>query len=70
MKNLLPNKVYDVLKWVCLIAIPAIGEAYMRLAEVWSLPYAHQVNETALILTFLIGALIGVSTIKYNKDNT
>ncbi len=67
MKSFLSDHAYEILKWVALIAIPALGEAYMRLANVWHLPYAQQVNETALILTFLIGALIGVSTVQYNK---
>lgn len=68
MKQLLPNKLYDVLKWLALIAIPAIGEAYLRLSNVWDLPYGQQVNETALIVTFVLGALIGISTVQYNKN--
>ena len=68
MKSFLPDKVYEILKWVALIAIPALGEAYLRLSNVWNLPYGQAINETALILTFLIGALIGVSTVQYNKN--
>lgn len=67
MKSFLPDKVYEVLKWVALIVIPALGEAYLRLADVWGLPYGQAINETALILTFFIGALIGVSTVQYNR---
>lgn len=67
MNNLLSNKAYDILKWLALIVIPACGEAYARLANVWNLPYASQINETALVATFLIGALIGISTIQYNN---
>lgn len=68
MKTLLPDKVYEVLKWLALIVIPAVGEAYARLANVWNLPYGQQVNETALIITFVLGALIGISTVQYNKQ--
>ena len=67
MKTLLSDKAYEVLKWIAVIAIPTIGEAYTRLANVWNLPYGTQVAETALIATFIIGALIGISTIQYNK---
>lgn len=67
MKNILSNKAYDILKWIALIVVPVIGEAYGRLATIWGLPYASQVQETALVVTFVIGALIGISTIKYNK---
>ena len=68
MKTLLSDKVYEVLKWLALIAIPALGEAYVRLANVWNLPYGSQINETALIITFVLGALIGISTVQYNKN--
>ena len=68
MKTLLPDKVYEVLKWLALIAVPALGEAYARLANVWNLPYGSQINETALIITFILGALIGISTVHYNKQ--
>lgn len=68
MKNFLSNTAYDIIKWCCVIVIPALGEAYMRLANIWDLPYASQVNETALVLTFLLGAIIGISTAQYNKN--
>ncbi len=68
MKTLLPNKLYEVLKWLAIVAIPAFGEAYVRLSAVWNLPYGQQVNETALIVTFVLGALLGISTIQYNKQ--
>lgn len=67
MKTLLPDKVYEVLKWIAVIVIPALGEAYTRLANVWNLPYGTQIAETALIVTFILGALLGISTIQYNK---
>ncbi len=66
----LPGKVYDILKWVAIVLIPVLGEAYMRLADVWGLPLAQEVNETALIATFVLGAILGISTFRYNKDKT
>ena len=68
MRSFLSDKAYEILKWLGLIAIPALGEAYVRLANVWNLPYGQQINETALVITFIIGALIGISTIQYNKS--
>ena len=64
---ILKNKVYDVLKWVSLIALDAIGVAYKGLAEIWNLPYGTQVMATCSVLSVLIGTLIGISTINYNK---
>lgn len=65
----LPDKVYDVLKWICLIALPALSTFYGILAEIWDLPYAVQIPRTITAVALLIGALIGVSQISYNKDN-
>lgn len=70
MRSFLSDKVYEVLKWIALVAIPALGEAYIRLADAWNLPYAQQINETALVVTFILGAIIGVSTIQYNKNTS
>lgn len=64
----LNDKVYNVLKWVALIALDAIGVAYKGLAEVWNLPYGEQIMTTCAILSVLIGTLIGVSTYSYNKN--
>ena len=63
------NKVYDVLKWVALVALDAIGYFYQELAEVWTLPYGDEVLKTCVAISILIGALIGVSSEKYKKDN-
>ena len=65
----LPNSVYEVLKWISLIALDAFGYAYDQLANVWGLPFGPQVQDTCQIIALLIGVLIGVSTYKYNKDN-
>lgn len=67
MKTLLSDKVYEILKWVTIIVIPALGEAYARLASIWGLPAGQLVAETALVITFLLGALLGISTAQYNK---
>lgn len=36
----LNNKVYDVLKWIALIVIPALATAYVSLAAIWGWPIA------------------------------
>lgn len=62
------NKIYDVLKYLALIVFNAVGLAYEQLAEVWNLPYGTQVMRTCAILSTLLGALIGLSSSKYNKQ--
>lgn len=67
---MLSNKVYDILKWVCIIVLPAIATLYMGLAKIWDLPYATEVPQTITVVDAFLGALLGVSTINYNKDET
>lgn len=64
---MLPNKLYDVLKWITMIVIPALATAYVGLASIWGWPYADEVAKTAAVFCTLLGALLGISTAQYNK---
>lgn len=64
----LPNKVYDILKWITLVVIPALSTAYVGLSSVWGFPFADEVAKTACVVCTLIGALIGISTAQYNAS--
>jgi len=68
MKNFLSNKAYDILKLIGFTIVPLIGEAYIRLANVWNLPLADQINETALVIVFIFSVLLGASSIVYNRN--
>ena len=63
----LPDKIYDVLKWIDLICIPALATFYVALAGVWNWPYAAEVAKTAAAVCTLLGALLGISTAEYRK---
>lgn len=64
----LPDNVYDILKWITMIVIPALATAYVGLAAVWGWPFADQIAKTAAVICTLLGALLGISTAQYNKD--
>lgn len=63
----LPNKIYNILKYICLIALPACSWLYSQLSTVWNLPYGQQIPQTISMVATFLGILIGVSTYKYNK---
>lgn len=65
---LLNDRVYDVMKWVALIVLPASGTLYFALAGIWNLPYGEEVTATIIALNAFLGALLGFSTVKYNKS--
>ena len=68
-KTLLTNTAYDILKWVALIALNAIGLCYLSVATIWGLPYGEEINRTCQALSLVLGTLIGVSTAQYNSIN-
>lgn len=63
------NKIYDVLKWFALVALDAVGLFYSTLSGIWGLPYGDEILATCAAMSLLIGALIGVSSVQYNKTN-
>lgn len=65
--TMLNNKVYDVLKWIALILIPAVGALYFGLAQIWGFPYGEEIVGTLTLIDTFLGALLGISTVQYNK---
>ena len=63
------DKLYDVLKWIAMILLPAMGTLYFALAGIWGFPYAEQVVGTVTAVDTFLGVLLGISTSQYNKSN-
>lgn len=61
------NKVYDVLKWITLVALPATTALWLALANIWGFPYAEAIGATLAAVTTFLGALLGISSLQYNK---
>ena len=61
------NKVYDVLKWIAMYLLPAVGTLYFALAGIWGLPYGEQIVGTITAIDTFLGVILGISTTKYNK---
>lgn len=62
------NKVYDVLKWIAMYFLPAIGTLYFALSGIWNLPYGEQVVGTITAIDTFLGVILGISTSQYNKN--
>ena len=65
----LSNKVYDILKYVVTIGLPAVTTLWLTLASIWGFPYAEPIGATLGAITVFLGALIGVSSAKYKALN-
>lgn len=68
-KWLIPDKAYDVLKWVGLIVCPALSVFMLSLGQTWGIPYASEIAMSISIAGTAIGAVIGVSAIKGGEAN-
>ena len=62
---ILSNKVYDILKWITLVVLPALATFYMALAQSWNLPYPTEIAATIAALDLFLAALLGVSSSNY-----
>lgn len=61
------NKLYDVLKFVAQIVLPALGTLYFALAGIWGWPYGEEIVGTITAVDAFLGAVLGISTAAYNK---
>lgn len=63
----LSNKAYDILKWIAMYLLPALGTLYFALAGIWGLPYGEEIVGTITAVDTFLGVLLGISAAKYNK---
>ena len=64
------NKVYDSLKWLALVFLPALGTLYFALAGIWGFPYGEQIVGTLTAIDTFLGVCLGISTKQYNKGQS
>ena len=64
---ILNDRVYDILKWIAMVCLPALGTLYFALAGIWGFPYGEQIVGTIMAIDTFLGALLGISSIQYNK---
>lgn len=62
------SKVYDVLKFLAQIVLPALGTLYFALASIWGFPYAEQVVGTITAIDTFLGVILGISSTRYYKS--
>ena len=62
------NKLYDAFKWCFAVVLPALAALYYAIAGIWGLPYAEQICGTIAAIVAFGNALLGISSIQYNKS--
>ena len=64
----LSNRVYDILKYIVTIVLPALTTRWLTIASIWHIPYGEPIGATMGAITVFLGALIGISSKNYNSS--
>ena len=62
------TKVYDVLKYMQRIALPALAALYVALAKIWAWPYSAEIAGTIAAVVTFMGAVLEISSAEYHKQ--
>lgn len=63
------NKTYDILKWVALVGLYALATLVNGIGDIWNISYTEQVVQTINLVGTVLGIVLGISNINYNKNN-
>lgn len=63
----LPDKIYDWLKYITIIVLPACGSLWAGLSKIWGLPFAAEIPATIMVICTFLGAILCISTAQYNQ---
>lgn len=61
------NKIYDILKFIAQIVLPALATFYVTIANIWNLPFGEQISGTIMAIDTLLGAVLMISSSNYKK---
>lgn len=65
----LPDKVYECMKWLVVVVIPAVCTFYAFLADRTGLPYGSLVSEIGGAACTMLGIILGISTAEFRRTN-
>ena len=68
MKQFLPDKLYDWLKWISIVCLPALSVFVSVISKIWNwADLGSMIAQTITAVAVLLGALLGVSAIQYKN---
>lgn len=63
------NKIYDILKWIAIIVLPALSTLISVVFKIWGIAYGPEIAQTITAIATFLGAVLMVSNATYKKDN-
>lgn len=66
---MIPNKMYDIMKWVVMIVIPALLTCFTTIAGLVGMPTSTIALVVGIVsaITTCAGTILGISSAAYNK---
>ena len=61
------NKVYDILKWLAMLFLPALAILVKTVFLIWNIPYGDQISATIVAVNAFLGAILGISNTVYKS---
>lgn len=64
--QILNDKWYDILKWIAIVALPALSTFIVVISKIWGWPdMGSMIAQTVTAVALLIGSLLGISSHLY-----
>lgn len=63
------NKIYDILKYIALFVLPALATLIITIFGIWDIPYGEAIAGTITAINTFLGAILKISTDKYNANS-
>lgn len=67
---LINDKVYNIIKWIIVYLLPALGTLYFSVSQLWGIPHAEQILGTISSVTIFLSMLLGISGSSYKKNGS
>jgi len=61
------NDIYDKLKWIAQIFLPAFSTFLFAIGKIWNLPYYIEVTSSMTAFDAFLGIVLGISSANYYK---
>lgn len=61
------NEVFDVLKWCCMLFLPALAVLVKTICTIWNLPLGNEISTTIMAVNAFLAAILGISHIQYKN---
>lgn len=62
------NEIYDLLKKIALVVLPALATLIITIFEIWDIPFGQQIGATITAVDTALGVILGISNYNYNRN--